>query len=86
MDPFTVTLKMGVFQSAPRSVTNSARELFFFKMKLNYELCGADHVFRHLALVVFLQNRSEHFASLCSKISPAHIVCTHLCYKKGIGK
>ena len=44
-------------------------------MKVNYELCGADHTSRHLASIVFSENRSEHFAymvpiwSLAAKIS-----------------
>ena len=44
-------------------------------MKVNYELCGADHTSRHLAPIVFSKNRSEHFAyivpiwSLAEKIS-----------------
>ena len=44
-------------------------------MKVNYELYGADHTSRHLASIVFSENRSEHFAymvpiwSLAAKIS-----------------
>ena len=37
-------------------------------MKLNYELCGADHILRPLTRVVFFKNLSKHFASLCTKI------------------
>ena len=69
------------------SVTIRATEPnFYFKMKLTYEFRGVDNNLIPVGPVVFSENRSEHFASLCSKISPAHIVCINLSYKKGFGK
>ena len=55
-------------------------------MKLDHELCWADPISRYLVPIVSLENRSEHFASLWRKISPAHIVCIHLRCKKSNGK
>ena len=72
-NPTIVILLKGVFQINPISVPIRARELIFFKRKLIYELCHTDHTSRHLAPVASPENRSEHFASLCSRISPAHI-------------
>ena len=51
-------------------------------MKLDYELCGADHVFKQLAPVVFSENWSEYFGT----ISPVYMIYIHQSHKYGIGK
>ena len=51
-------------------------------MKLTYACRGVENILIHLGPIVFSENRSKHFASLCSKISPAHIICIHISYKK----
>ena len=68
------------------SVTVRARELIFFELKLIYELYWADHIFRHLAPIVFLENCFEHFALLSAKIGPGNIMYMNLSFKKCIGK
>ena len=76
-----------VFLSHHNSVTNRAREFFFFfKLKLIYELYWAGHISRHLAPIVSLENRYEHFALLLAEIGPGNIIYMYLCFKKRFGK
>ena len=55
-------------------------------MKLIYELYETGHIFRHLAPIVSLENRYEHFALLSAKIGPGSIIYMYLCLKKCLGK
>ena len=55
-------------------------------MKLNNELYLPDHTSRHLAPIVFLENRSEYFALISAKIGPAHMVHIYLSFKNDIEK
>ena len=80
MDILTRQLKLGVFLKIHTSVTIRDKE------KLNHELYVTDHIFRLLTLLVFLENRSKHFASLLAKIGPAHIVHIYLSFKNDIEK
>ena len=69
-------VKWGYFDKFIARLLFELESWFFFKLKLNHELCLTDHISRHLSLIVFLENRSEYFALL----SPVHMVHIRLSF------